>query len=574
MTNEPLIGIDLGTSTTVVCVYRDGKPVPIPDPERKTPLIPSVVALRRGNLETGHRAEWQEPQIREAKREMGSDKVYELGDRKMRPQDVAAEVLRKAKANAELNLGVPVRRVVVTVPALFTDLERRATSEAVHLAGLEEIRIINEPTAAALAYGLQNPEQEGTLLVFDWGGGTLDVTVLEMLEGVLDVKTSTGDKYLGGKDVDAELVEWAKASFAREHPGALVGLGGEASLRRACKEAKEALSSTPGTEIVVENYASAGGAEVDLEVTVTRDGFEALIAPLVERAMATVDAALAKGGLRSSEITDILPVGGTTWIPAVGRALASHLPGARLLKGTVDPDLAVASGAAVSAALAGGKATAMPMPSVVIQDVCNTSLGIDVIQDVDGVPTLMYDELIPANTPIPYFVKNDSYRLMRPDQSELEIALFEDPSGRARHIEDAIPTSVAGVITDIPMNPYGEPHRLEIEFRYDQNQMASLTAKVRGTGKELTLRMNRGGTGGLRNLPVMAPPSSEDWKSAPLAERNRAIIARAEEALKGGPVRGEVIEAVLADLQGAIARGDDGAVGASRARLIDLLSEL
>ena len=351
MTDEPLIGISLGHSMTVVCVYRGGHPVPIPDPESKTPLIPSVVALRRGNLETGHRAEWREPQIRKSQREMGSETVYELGDRRMRPQDVAAEVLKKAKANAELSLGMPVRRAVVTVPASFGDREREATREAIRLAGLECIRLLDEPVAAALAHGFLDADDRGRLLVFDWDEDRVVATIVETSGGRIEIRASTEDKFLGGKDLDGALSMWAGERFAREHPGALVSPVAQASLRRACKEAKETLSSAPSTEIVVAGYAQDGNGEMDLEIQITREEFGTLIAPLVKRAMAIVDKAFGEAGLSCGDVAHALPIGGTTWAPNVREALRAHVPSASLVVGTVDPELAIASGAAVSASL-------------------------------------------------------------------------------------------------------------------------------------------------------------------------------------------------------------------------------
>ncbi|MCA1948597.1 MAG: Hsp70 family protein [Armatimonadetes bacterium] len=574
--SELAIGIDLGTSTSILSVLRDGKPFAIPDPQTKTPIVPSVVGLnRRGELEAGQAAlnAVTDPTrlIREAKRAMGTSTTFQLGQHTLRAEEVAALVLRKMAAVGESYLGVPVRKAVITVPAYFGDLERRATLRAAELAGIGAIRLISEPVAAAAAFGLDNHSFEGTVLVFDMGGGTLDVTLLEMIEGVLEVKASHGDKHLGGKDIDEILMNHALAEFRREHPGAEPSQAAMERLKRAAESAKKMLSESEVADIVVENFAAHEGDVAELCVTVERRQFESLIRPLIDRAIQTVDQTLEKAGASKGDIDRLLLVGGATYIPAIREAVVRHI-GKPALSG-VDPDLAVSQGAAISAGLALGTLDSTREQTVAIVDSNTHGIGVRVlhIEEYDAYPT--YDELIAPNTPIPYFTKR-MYSLLRPDQTELEMHVFQDVRN-TKVLEDCVPTGVSGVITDIPPALYGEPHKVEVEFSYDQNHIVQIKATVVGVGKSTTVRLHADELSQSDEEMAQAARNIDQlWQSSPLAKTNEKLIERAQTAIREGHPKGELIEALVVELKTKISANDAEGVRATRQKLVDVLAEV
>jgi molecular chaperone DnaK len=573
--NEYAIGIDLGTSTSIVSVLKDGRPLSIKEPVSKSPLVPSVVAINKnGQLLTGHKAlkDVLDPDflIREAKRDMGTSTTYRIGEHTLRPQDVGALVLRKMKEIAEGYLGSEIRRAVITTPAYFTDIERRATLEAAELAGIEVIRLINEPTAAALAFGMANLEHEDTVLVFDMGGGTLDVTVLEMLGGVLDIRASDGDKHLGGKDIDALLEQWASDRLMKSHPGAQIGKLGFEKLKRAAEESKKGLSESAVESIAVTNIAAFAGAEVDFEDIISVETFNALIEPLVQKALGIIDKTLAKAGMTKSQIGKVLLVGGSTYVPRIRQAVLAHV-GAPAISG-VDPDLAVSQGAAISAALAIGALD--EIKSVVYQDASTYGMGVLVVESIGHQEMLVYDALMAPSTPIPYMCKK-RYSLRRPDQTELELDIVLDPTGVAKMPEETMATGTQNTIKDIPISLYGSPHEVEVTFSYDQNHTVEMTATVIGIGKVNTVRLNRGpellGESGVN---ASFGRIEQLWATSPLADRHRSIIKRAEAVLAERPDRAEMIEAALVDLKTQIAGNEAEAAQAARDRLTDLLMEM
>lgn len=572
---ELSIGIDLGTSTSIVSVIRDGKPFSIPDPLTKTPIVPSVIGInRRGELEVGQAAldavKSSKQLIRESKRGMGTDALYVLGDKKLRPEEAGALILKKMKSVAESYLGQEVESAVITVPAYFTDLERRATLTAAELARLKVIRLINEPVAAAAAFGINNLDVEEKVLVFDMGGGTLDVTVLEMIDGILDVKASHGDKFLGGKDIDQLLIDFVKAEMTRAHPSLHWAEDADEGLKRKAEQVKKALSERYQEDFWLPNIATDAGQGVDADLVVSRSRLEELVKPLLDRAIGVIDACLGKAQVDKKAIGKVLLVGGSTYVPCVADTVLNYLGVPKAVG--VDPDLAVSQGAAISAALAQGQLSSES--SIVIQDAATHSMGVLVIKDMGMQEVLAYDELIRQGTPIPYFRK-EMYSLRRPDQTELEIEVVQDPSGKALLAEETVPTGAKSVIRGIPPALYGTPHAVEVEFSYDQNHVIQLTATVLGVGKSSTISLDmRGGMLGKEEMEDAFMRVDSLWESSPLAERHRSLIRRAEEALAGRPSNAELIEAALVELKTAISKGDADAAQDARDQLVEYLSEL
>ncbi|MEH2255958.1 Hsp70 family protein [Nostoc sp.] len=302
------IGIDLGTSTSQICIYKNNESLPIPDPVTKIPIIPSIVAINeRKKLLVGEAAQGAVDRpgygVRESKRLMGTE-------------EIAALILRKLKENAEEALGHPIQDAVISVPANFPDAARKATFNAGEIAGLNVLRLINEPTAAALAFGIKNINSEEQIVVFDFGGGTLDISVLEMFEGVLDVKYSFGDPHLGGKDFDEVIISLLLKKFEAQYLGVPV-YNREAELKGQAEQAKKTLSVEQSCDVQIPYFATKDGKGIDLDIEITGTEFEKAITPLLERARVCIREALNKKKIRPSAIDRVLLVGGTTYIPAV-----------------------------------------------------------------------------------------------------------------------------------------------------------------------------------------------------------------------------------------------------------------
>lgn len=567
------IGIDLGTATSEIAVWQDGAPRVLPDPDSpvRSPIVPSILAERRGRLIVGEGARAYHDCVRQFKRRMGEDHQYRLGAGSYRPEQLSAEVLKHLKANAEGALGVPVLRAVVSVPANFSEPARKATYDAAGLAGLEIARLINEPTAAALAFGVRKSNTEGKVAVFDFGGGTLDVTVLEMMEGILEVKASYGDPHLGGKDLDDALMALLGERFRKEHPRAAPGPHAEWDLRNVAEAAKIALSRHPETLARCPNYATEGGRPVDLEIEVTRRDFERAIAGLLDKARTCLRETLKRARTESADIQHVLLVGGTTYVPAV-RTLVAEAFG-REPRQEVNPDLAVAQGAAIEAALIAGEIP--PEKGLVKTDVASFGLGVGIAGWVGRhlVPDL-YDSLMDPNTTIPYTVRR-RYSLLHPDQPAVRLTLYQDHSGTARMVEDATETGLMAEIPDIPAAQSGVPHPVEVEFSYDLNGMIRLRARIPSTGQEKEVITFRDGHRAPAPANVPPPPAEELWKRSPLAKRFEPLLRRAEKAIPElRPDDRKRVHEALAAAQKALSEGDERAVERAADRLTDLLFDL
>lgn len=571
---HPPVGIDLGTSTSIISYFVDGKPKPIPDPATKSPIVPSVVGLSMSGTETlvgRHALEQSRPGqiLLETKRGTGRGQRYTLGDKELTAEEVATLILSHLKRNAEAHLGEKVTDVVISVPANYEDVRRRAVMESARKAGLNVRRLINEPTAAAMAYGIQALNAEELLLVYDFGGGTLDVTILEMIQGVLDVRTSHGVAELGGKDLDACIMKWAEAEFKRRYPTARVGSASERRLKAQAEPAKITLSTYDSAAIIVENYATLDGELLDLDTKLTRAEFEEMIRPLIARSIEAVDEACRKAGISAAQITKVLLVGGTTWIPSVRQAVLAHL-GKPAVSGC-DPDLAVSMGACISAALAAGEVDTAS--SLVVQDVCTYGLGTLNIQHVGGILALAYDELMPPNTPIPYSVRRDHYRLLRSDQDEMEVDLVQDMRGNAVWPDDTTPTGCSGTLRGIPPSDTDEPHEVSLEFQYDANGIVHLRAWLPALDNmELVLTHDVSGSASKELVPDDEGVDAL-WEHTPLGGKFAVWIRRAEAAISDSPPNVGAIRSAVVELKTKISMGAETEAQQACDRLIDLLTE-
>jgi molecular chaperone DnaK len=491
-----IIGIDLGTTNSCVAVMEGNEPVVIPNSEgRRT--TPSIVAfLDNGERKVGDPAKRQaitnpKNTVSSIKRFMGkkfSDKLLSehisyaiekgnndtvrvrIGDRVYTPQELSAMILQKMKSTAEDYLGTEVKEAVITVPAYFNDAERQATKEAGQIAGLDVKRIINEPTAAALAYGLDKKHKDMTIAVFDLGGGTFDISILELGDGVFEVKSTNGDTHLGGDDFDSKIIEWLAEEFKkdegldlRKDPMALQ------RLKEAAEKAKIELSSSPSTEINLPYIMPVDGIPKHLVKQLTRAKFEQLADSLIKRTLDPCKQALKDAGLTIDKIDEVILVGGSTRIPRIQDEVEKFF-NKKPSKG-VNPDEVVAIGAAIQGGVLTGE-----VKDVLLLDVTPLSLGIETMGGV-------FTKLIESNTTIPT-KKSETFSTASDSQPSVEIHVLQGERALARDNRTIGRFHLDG----IPPAPRGVP-QIEVTFDIDANGILHVSAKDKGTGKEQKIRI-------------------------------------------------------------------------------------
>ncbi|MGY3718549.1 molecular chaperone DnaK [Sutcliffiella cohnii] len=473
-----IIGIDLGTTNSCVAVLEGGEPKVIPNPEGNR-TTPSVIAFKNGERQVGEVAKRQaitNPNtIMSIKRHMGTDHKEEVEGKQYTPQELSAIILQHLKSYAEEYLGEPVTKAVITVPAYFNDAERQATKDAGKIAGLEVERIINEPTAAALAYGLDKMEEDQTILVYDLGGGTFDVSILELGDGVFEVRSTAGDNRLGGDDFDQVVIDHLVAEFKKENG---IDLSKDKMalqrLKDAAEKAKKDLSGVSSTQISLPFITAGEAGPLHLELTLTRAKFDELTAHLVERTMKPVRQALSDAGINASELDKVILVGGSTRIPAVQDAIKKET-GKDPHKG-VNPDEVVALGAAVQGGVLTGD-----VKDVVLLDVTPLSLGIETMGGV-------FTKLIERNTTIPTS-KSQVFSTAADNQTAVDIHVLQGERPMAADNK----TLGRFQLTDIPPAPRGVP-QIEVTFDIDKNGIVNVRAKDLGTNKEqaITIKSSTG----------------------------------------------------------------------------------
>jgi molecular chaperone DnaK len=465
-----VIGIDLGTTNSCVSVLEGGEPVVIPNAEGNR-TTPSVVGFAKNGErlvgETAKRQAITNPTrtISSIKRHMGSSHTVEVDGKTYTPQDISAMILAKLKADAEAYLGEKVTRAVITVPAYFTDSQKQATKDAGKIAGLEVERIINEPTAASLAYGLDKEDSSHKILVYDLGGGTFDVSILELGEGVFEVLATNGNNMLGGDDFDEILLNHIADNFAKEHGVDLrADKMAHQRLREAAEKAKKELSSAQTTNVNLPFIAVTPDGPLNLDMTITRAKFEQLTAGLVEKTIEPMKKALADAGITNGDIARVILVGGSTRIPAVQDAV-KKVTGKDPFKG-INPDECVAIGAAIQAGVLTGE-----VHDVLLLDVTPLSLSIETL---GGVAT----RLIERNTTIPT-KKSQIFSTAADNQTAVDIHVMQGE----REMASGNITLGRFQLTGIPPAPRGVP-QIEVTFDIDANGIVNVSAKDMGTGKE------------------------------------------------------------------------------------------
>ena len=474
-----IIGIDLGTSNSAAAVMMGGKPTLIPAAEGTTvggKAFPSVVAFTKdGQLLVGEPARRQavtnpEGTIVAAKRKMGSDYIFKINDKEYKPQQISAFILQKIKRDAEAFVGEKIEKAVITVPAYFDDNQRQATKDAGQIAGLEVVRIINEPTAASLAFGLDKAKQDMKILVFDLGGGTLDVTIMEMGGGVFEVMSTSGDTQLGGTDMDKIIIDYIVDTF-RKNTGIDLSKDNAAMVRvrEAAERAKIELSSVMETDITLPfiSYDQNAGPK-NLEMKLTRSKLEDLINPIVERCRPSMTKSLEDAKLSPSDITKIVLVGGPTRIPLVKKFVASVL--GKEPESGVDPMEAVALGAGIQAGIIAGDVTS----DIVLLDVTPLTLGVEVLGG-------LREPLIERNTTIPTS-KSKTFTTAADNQTAVTVHIVQGERPMAADNVSLGSFNLSG----IPPAPRGIP-QIEVKFDLDANGILNVVAKDLGTQKEATI---------------------------------------------------------------------------------------
>jgi molecular chaperone DnaK len=565
-----IIGIDLGTTFSAVGFVRDGRPVLLPNGGER--IIPSVVGFTpAGQLIVGTPARNQyvlypELTVRSIKRLMGTDEKVHLNGRDYTPAEISAIILREMKRIAEANLNQPVERAVITVPAYFSDAARQATREAGEIAGFTVERILNEPTAAALAYGLDRSGEAQLLAVYDLGGGTFDVSIVELNQGVLEVRASHGDVHLGGDDFDERLVNYLAENFMEEHDlDPRLDRKALARLTRAAEQAKIELSAQPFARVREEYLLEKDGQPLHLDLEIERGEFEDLIADLLESTLTAFDQSLADAGLTAKDLDRVLFVGGSTRIPRVWELVANHTGLEPMME--INPDEAVALGAGVQAALIAGE----PLDAVLV-DVTPHSLGIEVAELQFGqiIPD-RYGVIIHRNTTLPTR-RAQVFSALFPDQTVINVKVYQGEAPVASQ------NTLLGefLFSDLAPEEEGLPPRITVQFDLDTDGILHVSATDRGSGavEQTTLRAAH-----TRLSPADKEASARyllelERAALPEPEGDDPLLARAKAVLRQRESNVEELARVVAELEAARAEGRTDDASALAEQLLDVLYDL
>ena len=577
MMNDDIVGIDLGTTNSEIALYRDGRPEVLADDQGRT-ILPSVVGVTEaGELLVGEEARNQlllypDRTVRSIKRRMGQSETVRMAGHDYTPQEISAIILKRLKEIAERKLGRPVRKAVITVPAYFSDTQRQATREAGEIAGLEVVRIINEPTAAALVYEA-GQHQGKRIMVYDLGGGTFDVSVVRIEEGVVEVISSHGNNHLGGDDFDqkivAHILEHLKIKQGvdvADQPRAM------ARILRAAEAAKKQLSDHPYARIEEEYLTETDGKPVHLSLELARDEYEQMIAPFVEETLQSIHSALQSADLTASQVEEILLVGGATRTPMIRRRLLEVFD--REPRGEVDADLCVAMGAAIQGAAIGGTEV-----SAVLVDVTPYTFGTSALGELDGeLYPYHYIPIIARNTPIPVR-KSEAFFTIVDDQTAVDVRIYQGENA------DALENIKIGEfrVEGLSKAPAGNPVVLDLAL--DRDGILHVAAREKNTGLERRISIDQavsrygaaelqeareriGSLFGHDNMDTAVDGDAADRGDAALAALLEKAGARLDTV--GDEDRQEMID-LMETIRDAQTGGDAATLAQARTQLSDLL---
>ena len=558
-----IIGIDLGTTNSCVCVLEAGEPKVIPNKEGER-TTPSVVAFKNGERIVGAAAKRQaitNPNtISSIKRLMGTDKKVEAEGKKYSPEEISAMILSNLKESAEAYLGESVTKAVITVPAYFNDAQRQATKNAGKIAGLDVERIINEPTAAALAYGLDKQDKNQTILVYDLGGGTFDVSILELGDGVVEVRSTSGNNHLGGDDFDNKVIDYLVSEFKKENGVDLTkDKMAMQRLKEIAEKAKKDLSSMTSTQVSAPFISQGADGPLHLDMTLTRAKFESLISDLVDSTLEPVRNALKDADLKAKDLDKVIFVGGSTRVPLVYETVKKEL-GMEPSR-EVNPDEVVAMGAAIQGGVLTGDVN-----DIVLLDVTPLSLGIETL---GGVMTV----LIPRNTTIPTS-KSEVFSTAADNQPAVDVHVLQGERPMAADNK----TLGRFQLTNIPPAPRGVP-QIEVKFDIDANGIVNVTAKDLGTNKEQSITITSSTNLSDEEIERMRKEAEENKEAdkkrkeeADLKNEAEQLVFQTEKSLKdlGDKVdkkEREEAEDLIKDLREALSKNDLDDIKAKKDKL-------
>ena len=558
-----IIGIDLGTTNSCVCVLEAGEPKVIPNKEGER-TTPSVVAFKNGERIVGAAAKRQaitNPNtISSIKRLMGTDKKVEAEGKKYSPEEISAMILSNLKESAEAYLGEPVTKAVITVPAYFNDAQRQATKNAGKIAGLDVERIINEPTAAALAYGLDKQDKNQTILVYDLGGGTFDVSILELGDGVVEVRSTSGNNHLGGDDFDNKVIDYLVSEFKKENGVDLTkDKMAMQRLKEIAEKAKKDLSSMTSTQVSAPFISQGADGPLHLDMTLTRAKFESLISDLVDSTLEPVRNALKDADLKAKDLDKVIFVGGSTRVPLVYETVKKEL-GMEPSR-EVNPDEVVAMGAAIQGGVLTGDVN-----DIVLLDVTPLSLGIETL---GGVMTV----LIPRNTTIPTS-KSEVFSTAADNQPAVDVHVLQGERSMAADNK----TLGRFQLTNIPPAPRGVP-QIEVKFDIDANGIVNVTAKDLGTNKEQSITITSSTNLSDEEIERMRKEAEENKEAdkkrkeeADLKNEAEQLVFQTEKSLKdlGDKVdkkERDEAEDLIKDLREALSKNDLDDIKAKKDKL-------
>lgn len=513
--------------------------------------------------------------VTEVKRLMGTDEIITVSGETYRPEEISAHILKYLKSCAEEILGEPVTEAVITVPAYFSDSQRKATKKAGEIAGLKVERIINEATAAAIAFGMDHMDTNQNILVYDLGGGTFDVSVVELFDGIVEVKASAGNNHLGGMDFDNAIVDWVERKFEQENGYSVFAeaddveqLKRKALLKESAEKVKKILSSQMSTRMTTPFPGIHNNAPISIDYKLTRKEFENLIRDMAASTLKEIDKALSDAGLSVNEIHEILLVGGSTRIPLIQELVENKFN--KKPRKDVNPDEAIAMGAAIQGGIKSGEID--PKTGLMVIDVCPYTLGTEVVRYVGGqlVPGY-FEPIIPRNSVIPVS-ETKIYTTVYDHQDSVNVYVYQGESPRA---DENILLSDDIILDNIPQKPAGE-EKIAVTFTYDINGILQVEAKVLSTGK-IEKRPIRTQIGVMSDAEVSVAKEKieQEWNKSELYEEVKNIIYRAEKMMNDvSPSDKKKIEALVSKLKSELAANNTHGVKRAEEELTDLLIEL